>query len=72
MHRARQHDVASADRFRRLVTEVDYDLAGGHRYVDSPRPAFYCDNDALTAATLKTFKRAGWKPPSDADSRPPA
>jgi hypothetical protein len=69
--RAKQHDIASADRFRRLVAEVDYDLAGGHRYVDSPRHAFYCDNDALTAATLKTFKRAGWKPPSDETSRPP-
>lgn len=61
---ATQHDPVAAARFRRIVTTTDYDLSGGIARVDSPRHAFYCDHDALLAATLKTFKRAGWKLPA--------
>lgn len=69
---ARQHDPASAQRFRRLVTTLELDLSGGARYVDSPRHGFYCDSDALTAATLKTFKLARFPAPRADALRPPA
>jgi flavin-binding monooxygenase-like protein len=69
---ARAHAPEEAARFRQLVATSRLDLAGGTRYVGSPRHDFYCDNEALRRATLRVFRLAGWAPPSDAAYQPSA
>lgn len=64
---ARLHDPDRAARFRELVSTNQDDLRGSVQYVDSARHDFYCDTDALAAATLRTFRRVGWQPPRDLD-----
>jgi cation diffusion facilitator CzcD-associated flavoprotein CzcO len=63
--RARELDPAAAERFRQLVQAFQQDLSGGVRYVRSERHDFYCDDEVLRRATIRMFKRAGWKPPTD-------
>jgi thioredoxin reductase len=62
---AQQRDPAAAQRFRHLVQSFQEDLSGGVRYVRSDRHDFYCDDEVLRTATIRMFKRAGWKPPTD-------
>jgi hypothetical protein len=63
--RAQERDPPAAQRFRDLVRGFQQDLSGGVRYVRSDRHDFYCDDEALRRATIRMFKRAGWKPPTD-------
>jgi hypothetical protein len=49
------------------VSTSDLNLGAGLRYIKSDRHDFYCDTDALAAATLRTFRRMGWKPPHESD-----
>jgi hypothetical protein len=69
---ARRHAPEQARRFRERVLTEQLDLGGGVRYVKSTRHDFYCDDDALRAATLRAFARAGWKLPSESSWLPPA
>jgi cation diffusion facilitator CzcD-associated flavoprotein CzcO len=62
--RARAADPPAAERFRQLVRAFQQNLSGGVQYVRSERHDFYCDDEALRAATLRMFKRAGWNPPT--------
>lgn len=68
--RAREQDPPAAERFRTLVQAFQQDLSGGVRYVRSDRHDFYCDDEVLRSATLRMFKKAGWKPPTASIYRP--
>jgi cation diffusion facilitator CzcD-associated flavoprotein CzcO len=67
---ARAHDPTGATLFREIVEKTRLDLSGGVDYVNSTRHAFYCDDEALKTATLRTFERARWKMPEDDAWRP--
>jgi hypothetical protein len=53
-----------AERFYTWANDTTFDLTGGRALIDTPRHAHYCDDHALEHATLKAFKKMGWKPPT--------
>lgn len=57
-----EHRPDRAAAFDRLVAEDRTDLAGGIRFVDSPRHRHYVDSRTFKKHLARVCRRAGWQP----------